>query len=89
MACFPEDGEKPRDFVKSADDACFQSKYSRSRICFSVIDQSYSLSQSEKDLVDCFKALLTIINAKDRYTFGHSERVMTYALAVAEKMELS
>ena len=88
MACFPEDGEKPRDLVKAADDACYQSKYSRSRVYFSVIDQLYSLSQSEKDLVDCFKALLTIINAKDRYTFGHSERVVTYSLAVAEKMEL-
>jgi len=88
IACFPEDGEKPRDLVKAADDACFQSKHSRSRICFSVIDQLYSLSQSEKDLFDCFKALLTIINVKDRYTFAHSERVMAYALAVAEKIDL-
>ncbi|HAG11158.1 MAG TPA: diguanylate cyclase [Desulfotomaculum sp.] len=88
LACFPEDGEKPRDLVKSADDACYQSKHSRSRICFSVIDQLYSLSQSEKDLFDCFKALLTIINVKDRYTFAHSERVMSYAVAVAERIDL-
>lgn len=88
MACFPEDGKKPRDLVKAADDACFQSKYSRSRICFSVIDQLYSLSQSEKDLFNCFKALLMIINVKDRYTFAHSERVMTLALAMAEKIDL-
>ncbi len=88
MACFPEDGKKPRDLVKAADDACYQSKHSRSRICFSVIDQLYSLSQPEKDLFDCFKALLTVINVKDRYTFAHSERVMAYALAVAERIDL-
>jgi len=89
VACFPGDGEKPKDLIKAADDSCYRSKYSGSRVYFSVIEQLYSLSRSEKDLVDCFKALLTVINAKDRYTFGHSERVMSYALAMADKMGLS
>ncbi|MEW6172452.1 MAG: HD-GYP domain-containing protein [Bacillota bacterium] len=30
-----------------------------------------------------------MINTKDRYTFGHSERVMSYSLALAEKVGLS
>ena len=33
-------------------------------------------------------ALISLINAKDRYTYGHSERVMGYSLALAEKLQL-
>jgi len=35
------------------------------------------------------QALATTLEAKDRYTSGHSERVTRYALAVAERMHLS
>ncbi|MDI6631491.1 MAG: HD-GYP domain-containing protein, partial [Thermoanaerobacteraceae bacterium] len=43
----------------------------------------------EKELLNSMRTLLMVVNAKDRYTYGHSERVLSYALALAEKMGLS
>lgn len=45
------------------------------------------------DLKDLFfnsiKALVTTIEAKDPYTYGHSERVMKYSQAIAQKINLN
>ena len=35
------------------------------------------------------RTLVSVINAKDRYTYGHSERVISYSTALARKIGLS
>ncbi|SJZ49316.1 bifunctional diguanylate cyclase/phosphohydrolase [Selenihalanaerobacter shriftii] len=40
------------------------------------------------NMINTLRILLTIINARDRYTYGHSERVMKYALAIGKEMSL-
>lgn len=46
-----------------------------------------------KDLEDLFlstiKSLAAAVDAKDRYTHGHSERVMKYSVAITKRMGLS
>jgi putative nucleotidyltransferase with HDIG domain len=37
-------------------------------------------------MVGMFKGLLSTINVKDKYTFGHCERVSSYAVMVGEEM---
>lgn len=44
---------------------------------------------SDQQMVGVFKGLLSTINAKDKYTFGHCERVSSYAVMVGEAMEMS
>jgi len=47
------------------------------------------LYQNLKDLfISTVKSLVRAIDAKDKYTGGHSERVMRYALAIGREMKL-
>jgi diguanylate cyclase (GGDEF)-like protein/putative nucleotidyltransferase with HDIG domain len=89
IACYPGDGTTARELVRVADDALYRAKYGRkTHLYFSVVDELRAFSHSEKELFNSLKTLLTIINARDRYTFGHSERVAGYAVALAERMGL-
>lgn len=55
----------------------------------SIFLQAAELYENVNDLfLDVIKALVAAIDAKDRYTQGHSIRVMEYALSIAEEMNL-
>lgn len=89
IACYPEDGATAQELVRVADDALYRAKYGRkTHLYFSVVDELRIFSRSEKELFNSLKTLLVVINARDRYTFGHSERVAGYAVALAERMGL-
>lgn len=45
-------------------------------------------AQLEKGYFDTITALAAALDAKDKYTAGHSERVMEYAIGIAEEMQL-
>ncbi len=47
------------------------------------------LSTTESQLFTSLKTLLGTISAKDRYTLGHSERVMDYAVGIGMELGLS
>lgn len=49
-------------------------------------DISNVLDANESQLIASLKTLLGTVSAKDRYTLGHSERVMEYSLKIAELM---
>jgi diguanylate cyclase (GGDEF)-like protein len=92
VAGFPEQGSTPEGLLRLADEAMYKAKYSRNRalLYFSVIDDlSDSSNGNDRDFFNSIKTLLTIINAKDRYTFGHSERVVFYSLKLAEKLKFT
>jgi diguanylate cyclase (GGDEF)-like protein len=89
IACYPEDGSTPGELIGAADEDLYRSKYGGNREYLrltSVADQMCRLSLSEKGFLGSLKTLLTAVNVKDQYTFGHSERVMAYALTIAEKL---
>lgn len=51
--------------------------------------QTAALYQNLKDLfISTVKSLVRAVDAKDRYTSGHSERVMKYSLAIGREMGL-
>ncbi|HBC92943.1 MAG TPA: diguanylate cyclase [Pelotomaculum sp.] len=92
VAGFPEQSSTPEGLLRLADEAMHKAKYSRNRVqlYFSVIDDLRdSFNDAERDFLNSIKTLLTIINAKDRYTFGHSERVVYYSLKLAEKLNFT
>ncbi|WP_051275851.1 bifunctional diguanylate cyclase/phosphohydrolase [Desulfovirgula thermocuniculi] len=89
LACYPEDGSSAQELVEAADHALYQAKYSRRlHFYFSVVDRFRALSRSERELFNSLKILLALINVRDRYTYGHSERVGDYAAALAQKLGL-
>lgn len=47
-----------------------------------------NIKPDQQQLVGVFKGLLSTIVAKDRYTFGHCERVSSYAVMIGEAMGL-
>lgn len=89
VATFPKHGKTPKELIRSADEALYKAKYSKNKVqlYFSVMDElREGIIESEKDLFNSIKTLVSIINAKDRYTYGHSERVSYYCLKMAEKL---
>jgi diguanylate cyclase (GGDEF)-like protein len=92
VASYPENAKTKEELLKLADEALYKAKScSRNKVelYFSVLDElKQDLDQSEAELVNSTKMLIRIINAKDKYTFGHSERVGRYAVWIAEKIGL-
>lgn len=88
LASYPADGCEVVPLIRAAENDLFRTKYSkgRSHLYQSVLSEIGSLKV--KEAFTYLQTFVTLINAKDRYTFGHSERVMSYALAMADRMGL-
>jgi len=53
-----------------------------------AIDKSYLYEDLRQSFLDTIIALTKAIDAKDRYTRGHSQRVSEYSLSIAKKLNL-
>lgn len=92
VACYPDNAQSKETLIQHADDALCKAKYTKSNkveLYYSVFDEiGNSLQAKDRDLLNSMRTLLMVINAKDKYTYGHSERVMHYAIQIAYKMAL-
>lgn len=94
IAIYPENAESAEQLVKLADEALYRVKFSERnaiQVYSSLIDELRSeLGDTESaSLLATLRTLITIINARDRYTSGHSERVTNYALLLGNRLGLS
>jgi len=90
IAVCPTHALTPRDLIKHADQALYRAKSlekNKVEMYFSVFD-SLDLEGDEQELLNSIRTLVSVINAKDRYTYGHSERVTDHALKIARKLDL-
>lgn len=89
LASYPVDGDGVSSLVRAVENDLFRAKYARGNtyLYYSIISEISTLKV--KEAFPTLQALVALINIKDRYTFGHSERVMSYSLALAEKLSLS
>lgn len=92
IAVYPKNATRSWDLIRLADEAMYQAKRTsknKVELYFSALkDFQKELDESEHSLIDNVKTLLTLINAKDRYTYGHSEQVVYYAELIAAGMGL-
>lgn len=93
VAGYPMNAQTKDDLIKMADDALYKAKFiSKNKVVlyYSVLDDlKTEMDKSERDLLNTIKTLVSVINSKDKYTYGHSERVVQYSTKIAEAMGLS
>ena len=93
ISVYPDKAKDDVELIKSADDAHYRAKFfnkNRVEIYSSILDDlKNDIDEKHIDLVTSIKTLISVINAKDRYTYGHVERVVAYSRLLADKLELS
>ena len=93
ISVYPDKAKDDIELIKSADDALYRAKFfnkNRVETYTSILDELKSdIEEKDVELVTSIKTLIGVINAKDRYTYGHSERVVFYSRLLADKLELS
>jgi len=94
VSTYPTDGVIPGELVTVADTAQYFAKrtggnrvYLSSKILSEPLEE-VGVSSRHNGLSTIY-ALASIVEARDPYTYGHSRRVNTYAVALAEKVGLS
>lgn len=80
------------DFIKQADDALYKAKFTNKNKVEVFGSVSNILRNSilgeNSDVMSSINTLISVINAKDKYTYGHVERVVRYVELLADKLEL-
>ncbi|MCL4441736.1 MAG: diguanylate cyclase, partial [Firmicutes bacterium] len=89
VACYPRDASGIRELVNRADNALYGAKQHNKNKVQSYNTLMADLRQEgmgEENLVKTLQTLVAIINGKDGYTGGHSERVAEYVGLLARKL---
>ena len=93
VSTFPKKAKNEIEIIKSADDALYRAKFfnkNRVETYHSILDElKKDIEDKHIDLITSIKTLISVINAKDRYTYGHVERVVVYCRLLSEKLEIN
>lgn len=90
LAFYPADGSTREDLLNKAEQALYKAKVisgNKVETFFSVLEfLKAQVDASEEEMFNKLTAFLAIINARDSYTHGHSERVLIYTSIIATLM---
>lgn len=89
---YPQLARNKDDLIVQADSALYQAKNmgrNNVRVYRDVFEDIKTFFNSdERQLLGGLRVLLGTVSAKDKYTLGHSERVMDYAVRIGRSMGL-
>ncbi|MGI6705934.1 MAG: diguanylate cyclase [Clostridia bacterium] len=92
VATYPYHAKTKSELIDNADEALYRAKFmskNKVEMYYSVLDDlKDELNGEYADIINSIKTLIGIINAKDHYTYGHTERVVQYCKLIGEAMAL-
>jgi len=80
------------DLIARADSALYRAKYlrkNRVETYMDVLDQFSDMDDEKRDALISAKALISVVNVRDSYTYSHTERVVFNCELMARAFELS
>lgn len=93
VAIYPQKAKDAMELIRNADDALYRAKFlnrNRVEVYTSIIDEILvDLNEEDTEIILSIKTLIGVINSRDKYTYGHIERVVMYCRMMAEKLNLS
>lgn len=91
VSSYPKRASNKHQFINTADDALYRAKsFNKNRVesYHSVLDGICKHIEVNEDVIKSLKAFINMINIKDRYTYGHTERVVIYTKWFAKYLNL-
>lgn len=92
VSSYPKRAISKHQLINTADDALYRAKsFNRNRVelYHSVLDELSENRDINIDTVKSLKYFINMINIKDRYTYGHTERVVIYSKYFGEYINLT
>lgn len=93
VSSYPKRANSIQSLINSADDALYRAKFfnkNRVEVYYSILEElKNDIDKEYIDLITSIKTLISVINAKDRYTYGHTERVVLYCDRISKYLNLS
>ncbi|MEA3254063.1 MAG: HD domain-containing protein, partial [Chloroflexota bacterium] len=94
LASYPSDGVMAGELVNVVDTALYYAKHTggnRTYLSSRILSEPTTevMGGGRPDNLSTVYALVSTVDAKDHYTYGHSRRVNAYAVALAEAIGLS
>ena len=92
VSVYPEKAKTEVELIKYADEALYRAKFLRKNRVegySSILDDlKNDVDDNNNNIVTSIKTLIAVINSRDKYTFRHVERVVSFTSLIADKLAL-